>query len=116
MSRQSGGFPPQEDAARYETTDVGQQVRSPQIHPAADQLAPGVATRNDPTQVDLQEVIDAAEAAVLLGVRREHVVKLLQRGMLPGKRLTATWVTTRGAVEAYAQHRRSRGRPRSRRE
>jgi hypothetical protein len=61
----------------------------------------------------LAEVIDASEAARILGVRREHVVRLLQDGQLVGKRLTATWVTTRGAVESYAMTRRSRGRPRT---
>ena len=115
MSRQPGGFPPREDADRHEATDLGQEARCPLVHPTPDQSAVGVAMPSDPTQVDLQEVIDRAEAAVLLGVRREHVVKLLQRGVLPGKRLTATWVTTRGAVQAYAQQRRPRGRPRSRR-
>lgn len=75
-----------------------------------------VVPRNTTTgvgQIDLDEVIDAAEAARLLGVGREHVVKLLQRGTLPGKRLTATWVTTRQSVEAYRLNRRRRGRPRS---
>ncbi len=62
----------------------------------------------------LVDVIDAAQAADILGVRREHVVKLLQAGRIPGKRLTATWVTTRQAVEAYARGRRPRGRPRKR--
>ncbi len=60
----------------------------------------------------LADVVDAAQAANMLGVRREHVVKLLQVGVIPGKRLTATWVTTRQAVEGYARHRRPRGRPR----
>ncbi len=62
----------------------------------------------------LVDVIDAAQAADILGVRREHVVKLLQAGRIPGKRLTATWVTTRQAIEAYARDRRPRGRPRKR--
>ncbi len=60
----------------------------------------------------LADVVDAAEAAALLGVTREHVVHLLQAGRLPGRRLTATWVTTRQAVLAYKQTRRGRGRPR----
>ncbi len=59
----------------------------------------------------LDEVVDAAEAASMLGVTRQHVVLLLQRGRLPGKRLTATWITTRKAVEDYARHRRPAGRP-----
>ncbi len=59
----------------------------------------------------LDEIVDAAEAASMLGVTRQHVVLLLQRGRLPGKRLTATWITTRQAVEDYAQHRRPPGRP-----
>ncbi len=59
----------------------------------------------------LDEVVDAAEAATMLGVTRQHVVLLLQRGRLPGKRLTATWITTRKAVEDYARHRRPPGRP-----
>ena len=78
------------------------------------------AVENDPSssasydqRVDLDDVIDAAEAAHLLGVGREHVVKLLQRGQLAGKRLTGTWVTTRQAVDAYARNRNPRGRPRS---
>lgn len=62
----------------------------------------------------LAEVIDAAQAAKLIGVRREHVVKLLQERQLAGKRLTATWITTVGAVEDYARRRRPPGRPRSR--
>ena len=71
------------------------------------------STASGERSVDLDEVIDAVQAAHLLGVGREHVVKLLQRGLLPGKRLTGTWVTTRRAVEAYARSRRPRGRPRS---
>jgi len=63
------------------------------------------------TEDSLADVIDAAQAADVLGVRREHVVKLLQAGRIPGKRLTATWVTTRQAVETYARDRRPRGRP-----
>ena len=59
----------------------------------------------------LDEVVDAAEAASMLGVTRQHVVLLLQRGRLPGKRLTATWITTRKAVDDYARQRRPPGRP-----
>ena len=83
-------------------------VRS--IADAAGRAISGMARsgRDDP----LVDVIDAAEAAEILGVRREHVVKLLQAGRIPGKRLTATWVTTRQAIEAYARDRRPRGRPR----
>ena len=60
----------------------------------------------------LEDIVDAAEAAAMLGVTRQHVVHLLQAGRLPGKRLTATWVTTRQAVEAYKRTRRGPGRPR----
>ena len=59
----------------------------------------------------LEEVLDAAEAARMLGLTRQHVVLLLQRGRLPGKRLTATWITTRKSVEDYARNRRPPGRP-----
>ena len=60
---------------------------------------------------NLDQIVDAAEAALMLGVTRQHVVWLLQRGRLPGKRLTATWITTREAVEDYARQRRPPGRP-----
>ena len=63
-------------------------------------------------KASLADVVDAAEAAAMLGVTREHVVHLLQAGRLPGRRLTATWVTTRQAVLAYKQTRRGPGRPR----
>lgn len=59
----------------------------------------------------LNEVVDAAEAARMLGVTRQHVVLLLQHGRLPGKRLTSTWITTRRSVEDYARQRRPPGRP-----
>ena len=59
----------------------------------------------------LADVVDAAQAATMLGVTRQHVVHLFKTGRLPGKRLTATWVTTRQAVEAYDQGRRPPGRP-----
>ncbi len=59
----------------------------------------------------LEDVIDAAQAAAMLGVTRQHVVHLFKTGRLPGKRLTATWVTTRQAVEAYERTRRPPGRP-----
>jgi len=73
------------------------------------------STTNDERWIRLDDVIDAAEAARMLGVGREHVVKLLQRGQLHGKRLTATWITTRQAAQAYARNRRPRGRPRTKR-
>ena len=72
------------------------------------------SSASEDQRIVLDDVIDASEAARRLGVKREHVVKLLQRGQLPGKRLTATWVTTRQAIDAYARRRRPRGRPRSR--
>jgi hypothetical protein len=59
----------------------------------------------------LVDVIDAAQAAEMLGVTRQHVVHLCKTGRLPGKRLTATWITTRQAVEAYAATRKGPGRP-----
>ena len=77
------------------------------------QLATGISASNDADQIKLGDVIDAAEAAVMLGVTRQHVVHLFHAGRLPGKRLTATWVTTRQAVEAYARDRRPPGRPKT---
>jgi hypothetical protein len=59
----------------------------------------------------LADVVDAAQAAEMLGVTRQHVVHLCRTGRLPGKRLTATWITTRQAVEAYAVRRKGPGRP-----
>ena len=59
----------------------------------------------------LVDIMDASQAAERLGVTRQHVVYLMKTGKLPGRRLTATWVTTRRAVEAYAQGRRPPGRP-----
>ena len=59
----------------------------------------------------LEDVVDAAQAAAMLGVTRQHVVHLFKVGRLPGKRLTATWVTTRQVVEAYERTRRPPGRP-----
>lgn len=63
--------------------------------------------------VDLNDVIDATQAARLLGVTRQHVIYLLKTRRLAGKRLTATWVTTRQAVLAYTRTRRPPGRPRA---
>ncbi|MDP9364899.1 MAG: helix-turn-helix domain-containing protein [Chloroflexota bacterium] len=60
----------------------------------------------------LADVVGAAEAAAMLGVTRQHAVHLFNTGQLPGRRLTATWVTTRQAVEEYARTRRGPGRPR----
>ncbi len=65
-----------------------------------------------PARDSLADIIDAAEAAVMLGVTRQHVVHLLQTGRLAGKRLTSTWVTTRQAVDVYQRTRRRAGRPR----
>lgn len=62
----------------------------------------------------LDEVLDAAQAAGILGVTRQHVVHLITTGRLPAKRLTSTWITTRQAVQAYALVRRAPGRPRTR--
>ncbi len=75
---------------------------------ARDERVPCAQTAED---VILDDIVDAAEAACMLGVTRQHVVLLLQRGRLPGKRLTGTWITTREAVEDYARHRRPPGRP-----
>ncbi len=62
-------------------------------------------------EIKLVDILDAAQAAEQLGVTRQHVVYLLKSGKLLGRRLTATWVTTRQAVEAYAMERRPPGRP-----
>jgi hypothetical protein len=62
----------------------------------------------------LDGVLDAAQAAVILGVTRQHVVHLCRTGRLAGRRLTSTWVTTRRAVEEYSALRRRPGRPKSR--
>ncbi len=64
----------------------------------------------------LADVVDAAEAAALLGVTRQHVVHLCKTGRLPARRLSSTWITSRQGVEAYRQTRRGPGRPPSRRE
>lgn len=62
----------------------------------------------------LADVVDAAEAAAMLGVTRQHVALLFKTGRLPGRRLSVAWVTTRQAVEAYGRTRRGPGRPRRR--
>ena len=64
--------------------------------------------------ISLADVVDAAQAAAMLGVTRQHVVHLCNTRRLPARRLTSTWVTTRQAVETYARTRRGPGRPRSR--
>ena len=60
----------------------------------------------------LADVVDAAQAAAMLGVTRQHVVHLCKTGRLPARRLSSTWVTSRQAVEGYARTRRGPGRPR----
>jgi len=60
----------------------------------------------------LGNVVDAAQAAAMLGVTRQHVVHLCKTGRLPARRLTSTWVTARQAVDDYAHTRRGPGRPR----
>jgi len=98
MKRRSPEHPharPKGSAKHVQHGAAGERLRPP---------APGEAAI-------LDEVVDASEAASMLGVTRQHVVLLLQRGRLPGKRLTATWITTRRAVEDYALHRRGPGRP-----
>jgi len=60
----------------------------------------------------LADVVDATQAAAMLGVTRQHVVYLCKTGRLPARRLSAAWVTSRQAVEGYARSRRSPGRPR----
>lgn len=65
----------------------------------------------DPNVLD--DIVDATQASVILGVTRQHVVHLLNSGQLPGRRLTSTWITTQQAVEHYASSRRRPGRPRT---
>ncbi len=60
----------------------------------------------------LANVVDAAQAAAMLRVSRQHVVHLCNTGRLPARRLTSTWVTSRQAVEDYARTRKGPGRPR----
>ena len=74
----------------------------------------GTTVERTGVAVGLEDIVDANQAAAMLGVTRQHVVYLLKTGRLPGRRLTATWVTTRPAVEAYARNRPTRGRPRGR--
>lgn len=61
----------------------------------------------------LDDIVDATQASVILGVTRQHVVHLLNSGQLPGRRLTSTWITTQQAVKQYASSRRGPGRPRT---
>ena len=61
----------------------------------------------------LDDVIDASEAAAILGVTRQHVVHLCKTGRLACKRLTSSWITTRQAVEEFASSRRGPGRPKN---
>jgi hypothetical protein len=89
--------------------DLGETVLRPDKADALD--AATISAEGRVQLLSLDDVIDAAQAATMLGVRRHHVVKLLQRGQLSGKRLTATWVTTRQAVEEFARRRRPAGRP-----
>ena len=60
----------------------------------------------------LADVVDAAQAASMLGVSRQHVVHLFTTGRLPARRLTSTWISSRQAVEDYARVRQGPGRPR----
>jgi len=59
----------------------------------------------------LADVVDAPQAAAMLGVTRQHVVHLCQTGRLQARRLSSTWVMPRQAVEEYARTRRPPGRP-----
>lgn len=61
----------------------------------------------------LDDIVDASEAAAILGVTRQHVVHLCKTGRLASKRLTSSWITTRQAVEEYASSRRGPGRPKN---
>ncbi len=77
------------------------------------QATEGRSTGDETQVIDLSDVVDAAQVAGMLGVTRQHVVHLFKTGRLPARRLTATWVTTRKAVETYAHERRPPGRPRA---
>jgi excisionase family DNA binding protein len=48
----------------------------------------------------LPELVSASEAAVLLGISRQAVLKRAERGQLLGAQAGTTWVFRRAVVEA----------------
>ena len=73
----------------------------------------GTAMDGNEERPQLGDILDAAQMAAMLGITRQHAVHLCKTGRIPARRLTSVWITTRQAVEAYAQVRRPPGRPRS---
>lgn len=49
----------------------------------------------------LDEIISAKEAAEILGITRRHVTRLVEAGLIEGRKLERDWMITRASVLAY---------------
>ena len=58
----------------------------------------------------MQEIINTAEAAAILGVSVERVLKLIKAGRLPARKISRDWAIARADLALVADRRP--GRPR----
>ena len=60
--------------------------------------------------MDRGEFISLSEAAALSGMTRQHLSRLIRKGLLPARRVGKVWVITRTAVLEYLgdAHKRSK--------
>ncbi|WP_034650596.1 helix-turn-helix domain-containing protein [Corynebacterium vitaeruminis] len=87
--------------------------RGASFHPSVLKLAAylnSITGRTEPTpqpQADTvrHEVIDAPEAAQILGCTTRNVTNLLARKRIPGRKVAGRWQTTREDVEVYRNYR-----------
>lgn len=53
----------------------------------------------------MRDVVSVTEAAAILAVTRQWVLRLIERGKLDATKVGNTWTITRQSVEAYDQGR-----------
>jgi excisionase family DNA binding protein len=60
--------------------------------------------------------VSSAEAAIVLGIHRFAIQRLLSRGQIPGEKIANRWLIPRDALEEFAKtYEGKRGRPRLKR-
>lgn len=62
---------------------------------------------------NLSDYLTTTQTAVLLGVNRHHINRLLIGGKLKGQKVGNNWMVYRPGIEEYERTKSSAGRPRS---
>ena len=71
------------------------------------------STGDDEMTKDLTKYVTTADAAEILGVKQDHIRKLLGKNKVTGKKLGHDWLVFTPSLEKYLANKSNRGRPSS---